>query len=57
LIFSRFIAKAIVHSKTGYGGYFLRWVDDGWGQKKGGNKANTISSRVWYTNELYLYNI
>lgn len=46
--------KAIIHSKTGYGGYYLRWIDDGWGSKRGYDKAGTVSSRVWYTNELYL---
>lgn len=53
----RFIVKAIIHNNTGYGGYYLRWIDDGWGgSKRGTDKAGTISSRVWYTNELYLLN-
>jgi len=51
----RFIVRAIIHNKTGYGGYYLRWIDDGWG-KRGSDKAGTISARVWYTNELYLKN-
>jgi hypothetical protein len=48
------LKKAIIHSKTGYGGYYLRWLEDGWSSKKDTDKEKMTSSRVWYTNQLYV---
>jgi hypothetical protein len=42
------MAKAIIHSNTGYGGYYLCWVDDSWGNKAGINKANMIVPKMVY---------
>jgi hypothetical protein len=48
--------KTIIHFVvTGMGSYYLWWLDDGYSDKKHGNNAKeTISTKAWYTDQLYL---
>lgn len=46
----KFQRKAIIHSRNSYGGYYLRWIDAGWGTK---DKMGHISNALWYNDHLY----
>ena len=55
LIINRLYKKAIIHSITSYGGYYLRWIDDGWATRNAStDRAHMVSSQPWYTAQLYV---
>lgn len=47
--------KCIIHAeKPSSGGYWVRWIDQGWGDHtQGKNDPNTISTKLWYPDQLY----
>ena len=47
-----FTKKAIIHSRTQFNTYFLRWIDNGFGSKNG-DHAGEISIKTFGTNCLY----
>lgn len=54
-LYYRFFKKAIVHSVTSFGGYYLKWLEDGWTSRNSTkDRANEVSFKPWYTNQLYV---
>jgi hypothetical protein len=47
--------KCIIHCEKAFsGGYYIRWIDEGWGEhKNGSNTPGTICNKVWFPSDFY----